>query len=245
MSGELLAGGKQSRTVREDVVLAPGQEIELNVFCVEGRRWEGKPELAAGKVLLPQSIQMELREGADQQRIWKEVERTNRALGAENATASLELALNDEQVQSRLIDVRKRILPDVPHDTVGFLFVDDGRPIGAEFFGREDIAKALLPKLLDSYAVDVILQRKTQSRGEEAADREAALAFFDEIRRAGSERTTTPGSGAGIRTRANELAGDGVSVGNIVVHFGIQSRGRLIPLPKPLEERDAREQQGE
>ena len=238
MSGEVLSGGKQSRTVRQDVILAPGQGIQLDVFCVEGRRWEGKPELAAGKALLPQSIQLELRHGADQQRIWKEVERTNRALGADNATNSLELAINDEQVQNRLVDVRKKFLPEIPGDTVGFLFVDGGRPVGAEFFGREDIAKAMFPKLLDSYAVDVILQRKMHLDSGDAADREAALAFFDNIRRAGSERTTTPGSGAGMRTRVGELAGDGVSLGNTLVHYGVQAHRRFIPLPKPLLERN-------
>jgi len=42
MAGEVVAGGKQTRTVRQDVVLAPGQQVNLGVFCIEAHRWNGK-----------------------------------------------------------------------------------------------------------------------------------------------------------------------------------------------------------
>jgi hypothetical protein len=233
MSGEVFSGGKQSRTVRQDVVLAPGQRIDLDVFCVEARRWRGEAELASGKALLPQSIQKELRMGADQQRIWQEVARTNRALGAENATDSLELALNADGVRDRLWEVRKQIVPKMPDDTIGYMFLDGGRPAGAEFFGREDLAASLLPKLLDSYAVDVILQRDDISKFTDVADRDVAVDFFRSIQRAGSQRSATPGSGAGIRMRTDELMGEGISLGDLVVHYSVHSQPRFIPLPKP------------
>ena len=74
-TGEVIAGGMQTRTVRHDVILAPGQRIDLDVFCVEAHRWAGGKDFGSGKVLLPQSIQCELRKGADQGRIWSEVAR--------------------------------------------------------------------------------------------------------------------------------------------------------------------------
>jgi len=114
MSGELLAGGKQTRTVRQDVVLSPGQRVELNVFCVEQRRWEGDLSFKSSGTLLPQSIQQSLRKGADQQMIWSEVARNNRALGVETSTDSLDHALKSEKVGNSLAEVRRRILPEVP-----------------------------------------------------------------------------------------------------------------------------------
>ena len=232
MSGEVLAGGKQTRTVRQDVVLAPGQRIDLDVLCVEARRWEGKADFTAGKTLLPQSIQKEIRKGADQQRVWQEIARNNMALGAENETGSLELALNSGKVKNQLGEVRERIMPKMPRDTVGFIFVDGRRAVGAHFFGREDLAIALLPKLLDAYAVDLILQRETNHRVDRKVNDDTAVAFFRQIRKAGSQRSKTPGSGAGIRTRRGELLGDGVSLGGVVVHYGVQIQERLVPLPK-------------
>ncbi len=240
-SGEVLAGGKQTRTVRQDVVLAPGQRIDLNVFCVEAHRWEGRADFTAGYMLLPQSIQKELRKGADQERVWNEIARNNMALDAENKTGSLELALNSDKVKSGLADVRKKVVPEVPDDSVGFIFVDGRRAVGADLFGRENLAKSLFPKLLDAYAVDIVLQRKSDSQIERAADRdEAALNFLRDLRSVGSERCKTPGSGAGIRTRRGGMLGDGVSLGGVVVHYGAQIQDRIIPLPKPRLDRPLR-----
>ena len=236
MSGEVISGGKQTRTVRRDVVLAPGQRIELDVFCVEAHRWKGGAQLSAGKVLLPQSIQKELRRGADQQRVWSEVARNNRALEAENVTGSLELALKAKPIQDKLAEVRRRIVPEVPQGTVGFIFVDRGRAVGGEFFGREDLARDLLPKLLDSYAIDCVLLRKAAPRPEGAIGHNAAVEYFERICRAGSRRTDTPGSGAGFRTRRGGLLGDGVSLGGTVVHYGVQIQDRIVPRPGPRPE---------
>jgi len=202
MAGEVISGGKQARTVRRDVVLSPGQRIELDVFCVEARRWEGGKEFTSSGALVPQSIQKELRRGADQQRVWSEIARNNRALEAENPTGSLELAMKAGPVRDKLSEVRRSIIPKVPDGTVGFIFVDRGRPLGGEFFGNEQMARNLLPKLLDSYAVDCVLLGKARPRPEGRPRHDAAIELFGRICRAGSERTGTPGSGAGIRTRA-------------------------------------------
>ena len=142
MRGEVLAGGMQTRTVRQDVVLAPGQKIDLNVFCVEARRWSGNTTFSAGsKTMVPQSIQKELRGGADQQKVWSEVTRNNAALKAENATGNLDEALQAAPVKKTLDDVRRRIVPAIPRGTTGFIFVDHGRALGLELFGSEDLAR--------------------------------------------------------------------------------------------------------
>ena len=242
MTGEVISGGKQTRTVRQDVVLAPGQRVELSVFCVEAHRWQGGEKFSAAGALLPQSIQKELRKGADQSRLWSEVARNNQALKAENATGSLELALKSAPVRKKLAEVQRSILPGVPQGTVGFIFVDGRRALGADFFGREGIARELLPKLLDSYAVDVVLQRAPASHVLPKGEHRAAIDFFERIRRADSQRTSTPGSGAGIRTRSGSLLGDGVSLSDAVVHYGVQIRERVVPqpVPKPHFERQQR-----
>jgi hypothetical protein len=221
MAGEVISGGKQTRAIRQDVVLAPGQTVKLNVYCVEQHRWRGGSSFESAEQLVPQSIGRELRRGADQTRIWTEVARNNRALGAENATGSLALALKSKAVNDKLTDVRHTIVPKIPRGTVGFLFVARASAVGAEMFGREDIARALLPKLLDSYAVDFVLQ-ETRTTPHVDRGHDAAIAFYHRMRRVGSQRASTPGSGSGIRTRADRLLGDGVSLSGIVVHYGIQ-----------------------
>jgi hypothetical protein len=233
LPGEVISGGKQTRTARQDVVVAPGQRVELSVFCVEAHRWEGGKEFLAAKVLVPQSIQQELRRGADQNQVWAEVARNNAALKAENPTGSLELALKSAPVREKLSEVRRSIVPNIPRGTLGFIFVDRGRALGAEFFGNEELARDLLPKLLDSYAVDCIVLGKGDLEPEGRGGDRAAIDFFERICRAGSQRANVPGSGAGIRTRTDGLLGDGVSLGGTLVHFGVQSGVRIVPLPMP------------
>ena len=128
MGGEVIAGGMQTRTVRRDVVLAPGQKIDLEVFCVEAHRWAGEAKFSLGsKTMLPQSIQGEVRKGADQVKIWSEVARNNATLSAENATGSLEKALEAPTVRGKLDEVRRKIVPGIPAGTTGFIFVAHGR----------------------------------------------------------------------------------------------------------------------
>lgn len=234
MAGEVTAGGRQTRTIRNDVVVAPGQRLDLGVYCVEAHRWEGGKEFSAGKALLPQSIQQELRRGADQSRVWAEVARNNAALKAENASGSLELALKSAPVQDRLIEVRRYITPKMPKGTMGFIFVSRGRALGAELFGSEQLAREYLPKLLDSYAVDCVVIPKAYGRdGVLPGGNRTAIDFFERVCRAGSHRTETPGSGSGIRTRSDGLLGDGVSLSGTLVHYGVQVSDRIVPLPEP------------
>ena len=232
MAGEVIAGGKQTRAVRQDIVLAPGQRVDLNVFCIEQHRWQGSKDFGAANQLVPQSIGKELRKSADQARIWSEVARNNRALGAENATGSLERALKSRAVSDKLEEVRRQIMPQVPRGTVGYIFVARGRAAGAEMFGSREMARELLPKLLDSYAVDFVLQSPGAFRNDDRRHT-AAVDFYNRMRRVGSRRTTTPGSGSGIRTRSGGLLGDGVSSGDVVVHYGIQVEQRIVPPPEP------------
>ena len=234
MTGEVVAGGMQTRTVRHDLVLAPGQKIDLEVFCVEAHRWSGEKNFSAGsKTMLPQSIQGKLRGGADQAGVWSEVDRNNNQLQAQNATGSLDTALKDSSIRKRLDEVQRKIIPALPRGTTGFIFLSDGRPVGAELFGSEDLARQLLPKLLDSYAVDYVLLSKSAAGADAVRDDRAAIELFEQVCRTGSQRVATPGSGAGIRTRHGGLLGDGVSLDNTLVHYGVQIAAMPTPRPDP------------
>ena len=240
MGGEVVSGGKQTRTIRKDIVLAPGQKLDIGAFCVEAGRWHGDQEFESSALMLPQSVQKELRKGTDQKRVWAEVDRINRSLGSQNATSSLEIGLNAAPVRKRLGRVRAAIVPKVPGGSIGFVFVYRGRAVGAEFFGRPDLARALLPKILDAYAVDFVLREPGRARRSPAPREHIAAAFLNHVRLAGSTRSETAGSGAGIRTRSAGLVGEGVSLGDSLVHFGVQIEKRIMPAVEKVPTRRGR-----
>jgi hypothetical protein len=240
MMGDVIKGGMQTRTVRYDTVLGPGQRLDLEVFCVEAHRWQGEKEFSAGETKVPQSVYNELRRsGASQAGVWKGVAGNNSSLGAENATGSLEKAIKSPAVEKKLEAVRKRVVPEIPRGTVGFIFVHGGRAVGAEFFGSEELARAEFPQLLDSYAVDYVILARP-GRGERGSDDRAATDFFERVCRTGSQRVKTPGSGAGIRTQADGLLGDGVSLDSTLVHYGIQVERKVQPQPEVIWPREER-----
>ncbi len=233
MAGEVISGGMQTRTVRHEVVLAPGQKIDLDVFCVEHSRWSGSANFGGGsKAMLPQSINGELRRGADQAKMWSEVARNNRALNAENATGNLDEALQAAPVKKTLDAVRRQIVPAIPQGTTGFIFVDHGRPLGLELLGSEQLARQLLPKLLDSYAVDYVILGNAARDRENRRDNRVAIALFERVCRAGSQRASTPGSGSGIRVEGDNLLGDGVSLDSTLVHCGVQVQQAVAQPPR-------------
>ncbi len=69
MTGDVIKGGMQTRTVRHDTVLSPGQRVDLNVFCVEAQRWEGETRFSSAKLQAPQSIKGEIRQGGSQSNV--------------------------------------------------------------------------------------------------------------------------------------------------------------------------------
>lgn len=56
--------------------------------------------------------------------------------------------------------------------------------------------------------------------------------FFERVCLAGSRRTKTVGSGAGIRTVAAGLLGDGASLDSTLVHYGVQVAQKAVAKPK-------------
>jgi hypothetical protein len=240
LAGELLSGGKQTRTVRQDAALTPGQIIDLPVFCVEERRWKGDDRFEISDSSLPQSIHRALQDGADQKRIWAEVARNNAALDAENASGSLDIALQQRRVRTRLAEVRGKVLPELPKDTIGFIFVVGDRGVGADFFGQHELARRIFPKLLDSYAVDYLVKREVIQGDAARAPDGAAIGLLQQIQAAGSRHVPTPGSGTGIRLYGSSLGGAGVGLRNELVHLGVQTGPPIYRYPRPPRVRPPR-----
>src|SRR5262249_9447907 len=44
LGGEVILGGQQDRVIGKDTIVPPGQQVSMDVFCVERGRWKGGSE---------------------------------------------------------------------------------------------------------------------------------------------------------------------------------------------------------
>jgi hypothetical protein len=236
LSGEIVSGGRQTRAFRQDIVLRPKQKVDIGVFCVEARRWSGGGQFAAGQLMVPPSIQQQLRLGTDQGKIWESVGGKGRELGTKSATSSLEVLLKAGDVQEKLKKVREAVLPKLPDDLTGFIFVHRGKAIGAEIFGHKKLAAALAPKLIDAYAIDCVLLDKSSEKAVESIDQAVAKTFLTQVRAGNSEEVYVPQKGHTLKLQGKGLIGDGVICDGYAAHVGVQTVEPIGPLPRIVED---------
>ena len=159
MSGEIIKGGQQTRVIRQDTVIEAKQRASVPVFCVEPHRWVGKREFQGSRNLVPANVRNAIQGGAGQSEVWERAAESSSALKAPNATGNLDESLNSEQAQKDFGEAHKALGRFSPPETVGIAIADarTGRVVGLEVFGRRDLFENLQDKLVEGYAVDLVL----------------------------------------------------------------------------------------
>jgi hypothetical protein len=237
LSGEIIAGGKQTRTIRKDTVVEPKQVVKVPVFCVEQRRWKGSREFVSSPNYLPSRLNNAIKRGASQGQVWGEVEERSAAIQAPSATSSLDEVLNSEKAQREFEEVHKGLGKFSPPETIGIAVADarTGKVIGIELFGRRDLFEALQEKLMEGYAADLVL---AQTDGTDAklmeVDQKAVREFIGRLLSLGCGYEDTPGSGRGIDLAGGTLHGKGVVLGEHVIHLSVQEMAVSIEPVKPI-----------
>ena len=237
MSGEIIKGGQQTRVIRQDTVIEAKQRVAVPVFCVEPHRWTGKREFEGSRNLAPASMRSAIMGGAGQSEVWERAAASPAAQAAPNATGNLDESLNSEQAQKDFNEVHKALGHFSPPETIGIAIADarSGHVIGLEVFGRRDLFEVLQDKLVEGYAVDLVLTAGGASPDSKTAVGEKDVEEF--IQRAlagGSQYDRTPGSGRGVELTAGTLRGKGVSVGEMLIHLSVQETNMLGMPAKPI-----------
>lgn len=169
--GMLLEGGWQHRVLLEDVAVAHGAALEVDVACVEQRRWNGHTTQHPGRRVAPVAVRGATfglsidgrRRGtdrsagrADQGDVWRRVARYERLHGASATSSLVEVARRlDDQVRALL----ERVHP-LPGQR-GVLIGVGGHPVLLEVFDHprtlaEQWAGILGSVWMDAHASPVI-----------------------------------------------------------------------------------------
>lgn len=208
MSGDIVKGGKQDRTIAEDIILKPGaKKVPLKSFCVEQSRWQqrGSENVAefssSKKILSNKNLKIAAREKKQQSEVWNEVssfqekagENINKDVKSQVSATSLQLTLEDKDLQLTAKEYIEAIEPffEGKTDVLGFVFCVNGKISTTDYFGNAKLFAKLRAKLLESAANEAVFQY--QEKQEQVAPSVKDIATFMSSAEKGEERVTDTG----------------------------------------------------
>ena len=219
VDGEELVGAKQNRVANLSMLLPAGQTTIIPVSCVERGRWAynspdfaltNRVHFAKGRAEKLRSVLGSMRHArtkrSDQLEIWRSIDAKARMMAAESPTGAMGAIF--ERHGENLDNYVQAMSPG--DDQLGALFVMGSQFLGLDMFDKPATFAKFLPKLVRSYAIDVI------ERGADKPDAPApsfgAIAFLDRLRNAPFDDYPSVGLGrdAGALT-------DGLIAGALVV----------------------------
>jgi len=200
-AGDIVKGGRQDRTVRDDLILPPRSgEVPLAAFCVEHGRWTKREDenpaafSANTKVLSSRREKLAARYGLNQSEVWSGVaeqqtklsENVSRLTGKSvdirgpASQSSLQLTLENKDldaVKRRYLDKLNRVL-NGKTDVIGFAYAINGEINTAEVYNHKSLFRALWPKLLDAAITEAITECSVDHRFR-PVNAEGVKAFFE------------------------------------------------------------------
>lgn len=170
-SGDIVKGGRQDRTLSQDIVLAPhSKKVPLDSFCVEQGRWNKRGTEKAdqfsssAKGLSSKELKLAAKRVKSQGAVWKAVaeeqEKLGRSIGksvrSEASTTSLQLTLEDKDVEREKKQYLEVLLPVCrdKNDVIGFAFAINGQFNTADIYGDPALFQKLWPKLIEAAAYE-------------------------------------------------------------------------------------------
>ncbi len=221
-AGEIIAGARQDRIVRQDTLLAPcGGKMTVSVYCVERGRWQG-----AGNTFTPSycnagaTLRKIAQLGVSQAEVWEAVEIKNREQGVAPPTGTLRAVYTSDENKTLFGDYEKRFgcLPEMGRGTVGVVVCSGEKIICGDLFAGPALFRAEWKKLLKSYITDVTGAPGYGGR----VDRWRVEDFLARFRSPGSvERTRGISLGDNIKLSCSGGVGAGLLYRGRLVHISL------------------------
>lgn len=240
MSGELVAGGKQNRTVRQDALLPPGGStwVPLPVYCVEQHRWSAPGRFDSSKAAAPNALRSGLNQGYDQGAVWREVERAQKGAGVESRTGDVTVLYTDKKTRARIDEAAGRLIRCIPRrQYVGLVIARGHTIVSADLFANSRLYSKLYEKVIRSHVVEVLNRTYVGHPGEAQV-----RAFLNRIHGASMRARPAPGGvGRMLSIYGNGIGGSALDYNNQCIHAALFPRiVRPVPMPGPVPHRPRR-----
>ena len=184
MSGDIVKGGKQDRTIKFDLILGPRSgEVPIAVHCVESGRWRGRGGestaqfSASSKMLASKDAKLGNRysdaRGGGQSEVWASVAEVQdklsgnlgRDVRSPASATGFQLTLENEDLGRAVADYRQALngLLDDRDDVLGYAFAINGEINSADVFGSSEIFRQVWPRLLEAAATEAVSEYDSDS----------------------------------------------------------------------------------
>ena len=218
VDGEELVGAKQNRVANLTMLLPAEKTTIIPVSCVEAGRWSyssrdfgvtDRVQNARGRAEKLADVRESIRHRgsrrSDQGRVWDSLAEESESLEAASPTGAMS-AMFDRHRET-LDDYVEAVSP-LPGQ-IGAIFIVHNSRYGLDLFDQPETFAGFLPKLVRSYAIDVLGRRS----GQGGAGAPEAQAFLDRI--LGGTCDDHPAVGLG---RDVGIVGEGLVAGALVAN---------------------------
>jgi hypothetical protein len=172
-SGDIVKGGAQDRTLKDDFILpTKSGRVNISAFCVEHGRWtrRGEESVAtfnsASDAVATKKLKLAVKVNSDQREVWNQVAAAQASISsslrfnarAAAAPTSLPMTMQMPAVQKSIdgyiLDLKGVV--DGKNDVIGYAFAINGTVNSADVYASHDLFARLWQKLLRASAIEAV-----------------------------------------------------------------------------------------
>ena len=226
LDGEELVGAKQNRILNITLLAPAMKDTVIPVSCVEAGRWRHssadfssapRAQFSASRAKRSAYVSEDIcqtgQRRSDQSEVWNDISDKLDSLGSHSETQAVESAFLDHD--QKLNAFVENFQP-LEHQ-FGSVFAIKGRITGLELFDSQDTCRALMPKIIRSYALDAI----DPGLGSNAMENDPSPdSFLLQVRKGGIHEAPAVGEGVDLRfDNASGVAGGALLARDRIVHL--------------------------
>lgn len=229
LDGEELVGGKQNRIVNTSILVPARSTLTIPVSCMEAGRWRAeRADFEAGRAVFrarsrsrhKESVAMCLREEAaffsDQGAVWSEVDETLMEFNTRSGTSDFREARR--RADERIVNYEEHLRPSPTQ--IGAIFYGPQGILGCELLGSPQLFAKAFPKILKSFAFEVILTEEMAPTACKEAE-----AWWETVLTAPVSSYASPGQGTDLRLETEGLIGSALAWQERIAHLSCFPKG--------------------
>ena len=171
--GDVVKGGKQDRVIEKDTLIAPGQTLQVSVYCVESGRWTAGRSGTSFDTYhsnANNTIRKTIVQEKSQGKVWEKVARVNTANGTATNTGTYTAVTQSANYNAQVKEYKDAFLKAINADStiVGLVAVTGDKIIGCDIYGTPNLFRSNVANLLNSYISEALFDGKDVSITDQA-----------------------------------------------------------------------------